>query len=82
MQALDKTGAASSGLSSRTVVPSLSLLLESYCQFHLKADLPVVPRCAAMHAKSLQLCTILCDPMDCSPPGSSVLGILLGRILE
>ena len=23
-----------------------------------------------------------CDPMDCSPPGSSVLGILQARILE
>ena len=26
-----------------------------------------------MHAKSLQLCQILCDPMDCSLPGSSVM---------
>ena len=33
-----------------------------------------------MCAKSLQLC--LCDPMDCSPPGSSVHGILQARILE
>ena len=33
-------------------------------------------------AKSLQSCPILCDPMDCSPPGSSVLGILQARILE
>ena len=24
----------------------------------------------------------LCDPMDCSPPGSSVRGILQARILE
>ena len=29
-----------------------------------------------------QLCPILCDPMDCSPPGSSVHGILQARILE
>ena len=29
-----------------------------------------------------QLCLILCDPMDCSPPGSYVLGILQARILE
>ena len=35
-----------------------------------------------MHAKSLQLCLTLCDPMDCSPPGSSVHGILQARILE
>ena len=35
-----------------------------------------------MHAKSLQLCPTLCDPMDCSPPGSSVHGIPQARILE
>ena len=29
-----------------------------------------------------QLCLILCDPMDGSPPGSSVHGILQARILE
>ena len=28
------------------------------------------------------MCPILCDPMDCSPPGSSVHGILQARILE
>ena len=28
------------------------------------------------------LCTALCDPVDCSPPGSSVQGILQARILE
>ena len=33
-------------------------------------------------AKSLQSCPTLCDPMDCSPPGSSVHGILRSRILE
>ena len=35
-----------------------------------------------MCAKSLQLCPTLCDPMDCSPPGSSVHGILQARVLE
>ena len=29
-----------------------------------------------------QSCPILCDPMDCNPPGSSVHGILQARILE
>ena len=29
-----------------------------------------------------QPCLTLCDPMDCSPPGSSVNGILQARILE
>ena len=33
-----------------------------------------------MRAKSLQLCPTLCDPMDCSPPGSSIHGILHARI--
>ena len=35
-----------------------------------------------MHAKSLQSCPTLFDPMVCSPPGSSVHGILQARILE
>ena len=29
-----------------------------------------------------QSCLTLCDPMDCSPPGSSVHGIFQARILE
>ena len=33
-------------------------------------------------AKSLQLCPTLCNPTDCSPPGSSVHGILKARTLE
>ena len=37
---------------------------------------------ACMRAKSFQSCLTLCDPMDCSPLGSSVHGILQARILE
>ena len=37
---------------------------------------------AATAAKSLQLCPTLCDPIDGSPLGSSVPGILQARILE
>ena len=33
-------------------------------------------------AKSLQLCPTLCDPIDGSPPGSCIPGILQARILE
>jgi len=33
-------------------------------------------------AASLQLCPTLCDPIDGSPPGSPVPGILQARILE
>ena len=36
----------------------------------------------AAAAKSLQSCLTLCDPLDGSPPGSSVPGILQTRILE
>ena len=32
--------------------------------------------------KVLQSCQTLCNPIDCSPPGSSVHGILQARILE
>ena len=35
-----------------------------------------------LHAKLLQSCPALCDPVDHSPPGSSVHGILQARILE
>ena len=38
------------------------------------------PSC--MHAKSLQMFPTLCDLIDCSPPVSSVHGILQARILE
>ena len=34
------------------------------------------------HAKSPQSCLTLCNPMDCSPTGFSVHGILQARILE
>ena len=29
-----------------------------------------------------QLCLTLCNPMDCSPPGSCVHGVFLTRVLE
>ena len=37
---------------------------------------------AAAAAKSLQSCQTLCDPIDGSPPGSSIPGILQARTLE
>ena len=37
---------------------------------------------AAASAKSPQLCLTLCDPIDGSPPGSAVPGILQARLLE
>ena len=41
-----------------------------------------VASAAAAAAKSHQSCPTLCDPIDGSPPGSSVPGILQARILE
>ena len=37
------------------------------------------PKYVYVHAKSLQPCPTLGDPMDCSPPGSSAHGILQGK---
>ena len=38
--------------------------------------------CLCVCVKVLQLCPTLCDPVDCSQPGSSVRGILQAIILE
>ena len=40
------------------------------------------PYMTAAAAKSLQLCPTLCDPIDVSPPGSPIPGILQARTLE
>jgi len=37
---------------------------------------------AAATAKLLQSCPTLCNPIDGSPPGSTIPGILQARILE
>ena len=41
-----------------------------------------IVRVSGMHAPSLSQVQLFCDPMDCSPPGSSVHGIFQARILE
>ena len=45
-------------------------------------NLPTNAEAAAAAAKSLQLCPTLCDPIDGSPPGSPIPGILQARTLE
>ena len=42
----------------------------------------VAAAAAAAAAKSLQSCPTLCDPIDSSPPGSPIPGILQARTLE
>ena len=50
-------------------------------RLHLSlGDVPTLYTAAA--AKSLQSCPTLSDPMDCSPPDSSVHGIFQARVLE
>ena len=44
---------------------------------------PTLDAClAAAAAKSLQSCPTVCDPVDGSPPGSPIPGILQARTLE
>ena len=45
-------------------------------------SLTIKKAAAAIAAKSLQSCPTLCDPMDCSPPGSSIHGIFQATVLE
>ena len=45
-------------------------------------ELYSISHAAAAAAKSLQSCLTLCDPIDGSPPGSAVPGILQARTLE
>ena len=47
-------------------------------QLLCRAAMKIVCVCA----KLLQLCVTVCDPVDCSPPGSSVHRILQAKILE
>ena len=44
--------------------------------------MPAHTAAAAAAAKSLQSCPTLCDPIDGSPPGSPIPGILQARTLE
>ena len=41
-----------------------------------------VTKCSDAAAKSLQLCPTVCDPIDGSPPGSPIPGILQAKTLE
>ena len=56
--------------------------LSSYTILHLGLHRDIFIRGAAATAKSLQSCPTLCDPIDSSPPGYAVPGILQARTLE
>ena len=50
--------------------------------YHPLCPTPCSLASAAAAAKSLQSCLTLCDPIDGSPPGSPIPGILQARTLE
>ena len=70
------TAADISNISSR---PHLSV---THPALKIKLWLPLHRDTEATAAKSLQSCPTLCDPIDGSPPGSPVPGILQARTLE
>ena len=50
--------------------------------YHFTSVKTTIIKTSAAAAKSLQSCPTLCDPVDGSPPGSAVPGILQARTLE
>ena len=61
---------------------SEALMLEVKLRLFRNFSYQYLNAAAAAAAKSLQSCLTLCDPIDGSPPGSPVPGILQARILE
>ena len=56
--------------------------IPSYCKCPTSLSIPF-PECPhSMHAQLLSHIWLFCNPMDCSPTGSSVHGIFQARILE
>ena len=68
------------------MTPSPGFLHLAWTQFneenHEKKYKIIAFKTVYVHAKLPQSCSTLCNPMDCSLPGSSVHGILQARIVE
>ena len=60
----------------------IQIIFLTILKLKLSYFIAFLPVCSYAAAKSLQSCLTLCDPLDGSPPGSSVHGILQARILE
>ena len=57
--------------------------IKTTMRYHLTTiRMAAIKKSAATAAKSLQSCPTLCDPIDGSPPGSPIPGILQARTLE
>ena len=63
------------------LTPFICLTYDVYVSILFSQVIPFSPPAAAA-AKSLQSCPTLCNPIDSSPPGSPVPGILQARTLE
>ena len=61
------------GISHKTIINTMDIYLYFHGIFYIYIYIMV-----CVHAQ----CLTLCDPMDCSPPGSSIHGISQARILE
>ena len=64
--------------------PIVQMSVSGYQIYICKTNSAFNPRLRSLHvcSKLLQSCLTLCNTMDCTPPGSSVPGILQTRILE
>ena len=58
------------------------IVLQKNFRIYLLYSLCSIHPAAAAAAKSIQSCPTLCDPIDGSPPGSCIPGILQARTLE
>ena len=67
------------------MLPRLVITFKEQVYFNFRAAVTICSdfaAAAAAAAKSLQSCPTLHDPIDSSPPGSAVPGILQARTLE
>ena len=63
-------------------MPTAAIIEQNQRKQEGRPSNPAAAAAAAAAAKSLQSCPTLCDPIDGSPPGSPVPGILQARTLE
>ena len=63
------------------IMPYAPFLLSTMCIFYAPLIIVLYSK-FNLHILKLQSCLIVCNPMDCSLPGSSVHGIIQARILE
>ena len=80
-------------LSTSSFAPPFPPIFQGHCYYYTKLDQVAVALCCLTASSLLpahptvtvlvtQSCPTLCDPVDCSPPGSSVHGLFQARLLE